>query len=340
MYNCHNDMVAYHDEEVNLPQDERDKMKERRDSNRDQMVSGLKRDKEPELEKHQSQGSYAMWTMIQHPDNDYDVDDGVYFNYEDLKGPQGGERSPSDAKKMILKAVDKTSFKTAPEVLKNCVRVYYNDGSHVDIPVYRIRENENGEEYYELASTSWTKSDPAKVTQWFRDENRKQSPDGMQLRWIVRLLKNFARDQEITGFMISKLVIEKYQSDDKRLDRALYNTMVAIHKRLKDDTTIKHPVIEGENLTKENDKRPEVFRDKLDKAIDNLAVLFKSDCSDEDAAKAWDKVFKETFFSERANKRADESKDSKSQAYTSVGILRGDKRPEEPVNKDGGGRNA
>ena len=336
MRDCHKDMTAYHDEKVALAKAEQDAMRDRRNANRDQMTYGLKRDEEPELEWHQSQGSYAMWTMIQHPDNDYDIDDGVYFKYEDLKGPKGGERSPSDVKKMVLKAVDKSSFKSSPEALKNCVRVYYNDGSHIDIPIYRIREDENGNEYYELASTIWTKSDPAKVTQWFREENQKKSPDGLQLRWIVRLLKNFSRDQEITGFMISKLVVEKYQPDVDRLDRALYNTMVAIRDRLKWDTTIKHPVIDGENLTKENDKRPEVFRDKLEKAIDNLLVLFKSDCSDEDAAKAWNKVFKTDFFSMRAKK----NKDAKSQSYAGVGILRGDKKPEKPVNKEGGGRNA
>ena len=284
-------------------------MRDRRNSNRDQMASGLKRDGEPASQWTQSQGSYAMWTMIQDSNNDYDIDDGVYFAYDDLKGPKGGDRSTSDVKDMIRKAVDKSSFKTSPVVLKNCVRVYYNHGSHVDIPVYRIREDLIGEEYYELASTDWKKSDPAEVTDWIKKENQNQSPDGKQLRWIVRLLKNFARsrtswkDKNVTGFMISKLVVEKYCPDTDRLDRALYNTMDSIRNRLKWDTTISHPVISGENLTKDEDNRPQFFREKLDEAIDTLDVLFQSDCSSEEAAKAWDKVFNTSYFSDRQSSK-------------------------------------
>src|SRR5205807_1866754 len=128
-----------------------------------------------------SQGSYEMRTMIQHPEKDYDVDDGVYFDKGDLRGSNGGEKSALQARQMVRDAVDDDSFKKRPEARKNCVRVYYNAGYHVDIPVYRrvVTKDWSGREqvHYELASSEWKRSDARDVTKWFKDENRRQSPD-------------------------------------------------------------------------------------------------------------------------------------------------------------------
>ena len=75
--------------------------------------------------------------MVQDQHKDYDIDDGVYFHKDDLQGPKGGEKTALDAKKMVRKALHDDRFKMAPEVRTNCVRVYYNVGYHVDVPVYR-----------------------------------------------------------------------------------------------------------------------------------------------------------------------------------------------------------
>ena len=66
-------------------------------------------------------------------------------------------------------AVDDGSFKTDPEIKTNCVRVYYNDGPHVDIPVYRSITDGFGNDKYELASVDWKESDPEGVNRWFRE---------------------------------------------------------------------------------------------------------------------------------------------------------------------------
>ncbi len=358
MKNCHDDMVAYHNADVTLPYKERSEMRERRDSNRRRLKNGLKRSDEPGPIGCRSQGSYAMRTMVQQPDRDYDIDDGAYFDKEKLKGPKGGERTSGDAKEMVRKALHDESFKRPPEKLKNCVRVYYNAGYHVDVPVYRrvIETNVLGEEEtrYELASTEWKRSDALAVTDWLLGANKAHSPDGDnggQLRRIVRLLKAFARSRPswrariATGFMITKLVVEKYRADAGREDRALYGTMVAIRDRLDWDLEITHPTIDGEWLTKgADDAQSKFLRDKLDWAISELDVLFAPDCTHTQALKAWDKVFDTTFFSDRDTD--DNAKSSKSEhvgAFTASEILiRGAERAatEEPVDKRGGGRYA
>ena len=161
---------------VRLRLAERQTMRERRDTNRTRLKSGLSRDGEPKPVGCHPHGSYAMRTMIQHAAKDYDIDDGVYFKKSELVGPGGAEKSAAAAKEMVRKAVHDEKFKKAPECLKNCVGVYSDAGFHVDLPVYRTFERD-GKEVYELASSDWRASDARAVTHWFKDANKEKSPD-------------------------------------------------------------------------------------------------------------------------------------------------------------------
>ena len=372
MSNCRDDMIAYHDSKVTLPDAERTEMRDRRNTNRQRLKDGLKRDGKPAPIGSHSQGSYAMRTMVQHPKKDYDIDDGVYFRKEDLVGPRGGDRSAADAKEMVRNALHDDKFYRPPEVRTNCVRVYYNAGYHVDIPVYRkvTEKNVLGQEetWYELASTEWKRSDPLGVTNWFNDENKRQSPDknnGGQLRRTTRYLKAFAGSREswrpriASGFMITKLVTEQYRPNAAREDKALYDSMVAIRDRLEWNLEIDHPTVQGEKLTKgPDDAQSRFLRDKLDWAIDELGVLFEPRCTREQALKAWDKVFSTDFFitrlstAESTEKSASRSAELGTAAAVGVAaagltaaILSGRtsaeaRTPDKPVDKRGGGRYA
>lgn len=345
MKDCHDDIVAYHNEEVTLPEKDRTDMRERRDANRKSLKAGLERDKEPKPKDNRSQGSYAMRTMVQQSDKDYDIDDGVYFLKEDIKGPRDGDRTPADAKEMVRKAVHKDSFKTAPAVRTNCVRVYYNEGYHVDLPVYRVitTTDDDGEttEEYELAGSEWKQSDPKNVTTWFKDENKSQSPDtdnGRQLRRITRDLKKFARSRDswksrvTTGFVISKLVTECYQSNTDREDTALHATMKSIRDRLAGNLEVDHPVLNEKLTSGADDAKTRFFKEKLTDALLDLDILFDSTCTTKQARKAWDKVFKTDFFGERPTNDDDDG--SKSSA--AIILSRGDDA-RDAVDKKGGG---
>jgi hypothetical protein len=234
--------------------------------------------------------------------------DGVYFRKEDLVGDRGAEMTSLQARQMVRDAVDDGKFKTPPEVRSNCVRVYYEKGYHVDLPVYRrvVTSTALGEEvYYELAASSgWKRSDAADVSDWYEDE-RAKSADGVQLRRINRDLKKYARSRDswrggiLSGFGISVLTTERFRHNDRE-DRALYSTMVAIRDRLNWDLQVQHPVTPGDYITSgPDDTRARCFRDKLNEAIDTLQPLFDADCTRERALKCWDKVFATTFFCER-----------------------------------------
>lgn len=123
MFDCAKDVLSYHDDEVTLPRTEQGNMRERRDANRRRLKEGLKKAGRPTPVAFETQGSYAMRTMIQLPGKDWDIDDGVYFDAADLKGERGGDMSALEARQMVRDAVDDGSFKKKPEVRTNCVRV-------------------------------------------------------------------------------------------------------------------------------------------------------------------------------------------------------------------------
>ena len=350
MYNCHKGILAYHNDEVTLPKSERDEMRERRDANRTRLENGLERNGEPAPSEFKSQGSYSHRTMVQHPDKDYDIDDGVYFWKGDLEGPKCGDMTALDAKKMVQSGLQDSRFKTPPAVRTNCVRIHYDAGYHVDVPVYRkvkTKDPWTGEEtiHYELASSYWKESDPAEVTRWFTDENMRQSPDntnGHQLRRLTRLCKAFARSREswrsriATGFMITTLIVKEcYRANIQREDKALYDTMVAMRDRLDWNLEITHPINPGENLTKDSKEgRTRFLREKLDWAIGELQVLIEVNCIRSQALEVWGKVFNTTYF-------GDTFDDAAHDLRSDILIKNGENAAtRQPVDKHGGGRYA
>nr|CAA6829036.1 MAG: Unknown protein [uncultured Thiotrichaceae bacterium] len=308
MYNLNKEIIEFHNTGVSLGFTQRDEMRGRRNANRNRLNKGLKDNDDPAILRHVAQGSYAMHTMVQDENNDYDIDDGAVFDKEDLKGAQGAYLSSLAARQMVRDAVDDNSFKTDPEIKTNCVRVHYDAGYHVDIPVYR--ELEDGS--LELASSIWKGSSPTEVTKWYNDSVIEQSPDsvnGRQMRRNTKLLKFFSKSRPSwkkknpSGLAISVLLNERYSDDSERDDKSLYNTMVAIRDRLNLSLQIWHPVRTIEELTSGYaDPKTTFFRDKLDKAINDLDILFEPECTRLDALKAWNKVFNHQFFKDLIEK--------------------------------------
>lgn len=346
MFNCAKDVRAYHDREVTLPKREQDAMRDRRNSNRARLLNGLRKAGRPAPLEFVKQGSYAMKTMVRDPD--YDIDDGVYFRKEDLMGDRGAEMTSLQARHMVRDAVDDGRFKNAPEVRPNCVRVFYEGGYHVDLPVYRrvVESTVFGDEvYYELAASSgWKRSDARDVSSWYEDE-RAKSTDRQQLRRINRDLKKYARSRSswhgsiLSGFGISVLTTERFRPNDRE-DRALYDTMVAIRDRLDWNLQVAHPVTPDDYITSgPDDARARCFRDKLTEAIDTLQPLFEADCTRERALKCWDKVFATTFFSERLEEEQRAAVAAPA-ILTSASLLSQTASAAGAVSSAGGGRHA
>jgi len=296
--NCDKDIRAFHDDRVRLTESQKKKLRDRRDANRERLRRGLKKNGDPAPVKSVIQGSYAMGTVIQEPKDAYDIDDGVVFTAKSLIGPRGAPKTALDARKMVCDAVDDGSFKTDPEIKTNCVRVYYDDGPHVDIPVYQSTTDWIGDDKYELASVDWKDSDPEGVNRWFREWVKAKKAGGMEYsRELIRLLKSICKNRPSyttlpSGFDLTVLVQECYQLSDGRLDIELRELIEAIHRRLESDLMVAHPVVAGEWLIDDDTKhRTEKLRELLGRAVENLVALDRPNCSLSEALKAWKKVF-------------------------------------------------
>lgn len=309
---CNKEMKGYHADEVTLSNDDQTEMRNRRDNGRTRLKNGLTKAGHPLPKEFSSQGSYAMRTMVQDDACDYDIDDGAYFDKEDLKDANGNYLGARDARMRVRNALKDDRLAYDAVVKTNCVRQQYPDGYHIDIPVYRIIRSKDiwGSEVveYELASgDNWVKSDARKVTRWYNDAvgselNAGQS-DSSQLRRITKLTKKMARSRiawkkkTTSGICISKLVVDHFVACPDRDDDALRDTWKAINAQLDYSQLIGHPVYSDKNLAEEGDECVVFFRDCLGDSLDTLKVLDEYNCTRKKAGDAWDKVFNTNYFS-------------------------------------------
>lgn len=314
-YNAHAHLLAFYKERVRVGQDVLNTAMQRRNANRDRLRAGLEKEGDPKPSEFVSQGSYAMETMIQSESEASDIDDGAVFTKESLKGPKGGDKMPADAKEMVRKAVSlNAGFKTAPEVRKNCVRVYYNDGFHVDTPVYRCWE-ENGVIRKQLASTDWTDSAPEDITKWFQDKVGEKSPDqadGRQLRRMVRLLKFWSKTRLTwsmpSGFVLTVLVDENFPIGGwlDRDDMALLQVMRGIRANRLFSHQVYRPVAPRDEITNDRTRtRVSNLVEQLVSAINELSKLERADCDELMALKALKTVFATDFWDGRIKELED-----------------------------------
>ncbi len=316
MYDMHKELNKFYEDHVRL-KDERKKLAGYRNTNLDRLQDGLDKLKLPRFYNHVDQGSFAMFTINQHPENDYDLDEGIFFKKEDLPA------SALDARKRVEKAMREGGGNLAkpPEALTNAVRVYYTEGHHIDLAIYRTYTDSFGVEIIEHAGCEWTPRDPMDITNWFNSAVQALSPskdsgskvDDGQLRRVVRWLKMFAKSRKEwnmpCGLIISVLAVECYVPNQYRDDSSLYDSIQSIRDRLRLNKEVKNPVDSSQTLTgRDKDKtRIKNFEENLECALDELAILFKSNCSRQDASQAWNWVFKHPFWTEEANKTPDDN---------------------------------
>lgn len=326
MFHLHDRLNEFYKDHVRLGNDEKKKLAGYRDTNLNRLKSGLDKLGEehdttyPYYQYYRNQGSYAMFTLNQHPDNEYDIDIAIVFKKEDLPS------SALKARQRIAGAFKQVAgnFSKDPEARANAVTVWYSEGYHIDFAVYRTSEDEYENTVIEHAGPDWTERDPMEVTKWFTDAVKSDSPtqadgatvDDHQMRRIVQFLKAFSKSRSTWnlpgGLIISVLVVECYRPDYFRDDVALYDTIVAIRDRLLINTDVDSPVSLSETLTFKDKykKQVERFRDKLEYAITKLEPVLDDECTEDKALTAWNSVFNHPFWSDAVEEDAEEEDDS------------------------------
>lgn len=303
--NYHGAIQAYEAAKVNLPEAVREDLYRRREANRNRLKANL-----PERIKIKdfiAQGSMAIRTTIQEEGSDYDIDDGVSFYADSLKGPILGifDMDSDEVREMVCEALKDDKFNKQPLILGNCVRVFYAEGYHVDIPSFRVVDAGTQEEHQELAGfDSWKASDPTEINRWFEDRvqklNRIQDDAGAQFRRMIRLLKRFARSRGKkwnmpNGLKLTMLADECFERSHDRDDKSFYFLLLNIHERLNRSRIIvnraQRPGAQLPLTKSEADENVVELHQHVGEALKQLEFLWDEGCSLAQARDAWEWVF-------------------------------------------------
>jgi hypothetical protein len=318
MFNYDDRIQAYESDCVNLPQEVKDKLRDHREANRNR----LKRNRPEGIRLNENhfipQGSMAIGTTVQEENNAYDIDDGVWFHKDDLKKKDGATYTALDTQEMVRDALKDQNFNKQPEIHNNCVRVFYAEGHHVDVPCYRKLDADTKNERQELAGAGgFTISDPTEINRWFLDcietLNKQRDGAGSQLRVMIRLMKRFARSRGEewnmpNGLKLTMLVEECAPSSYERDDEAFYWLLSKLKNRLEFNLVVENRAqskTPRDKLTKTtSDENMVELRTRIGEALAKLLVLHRSDCTQKQAREAWDWVFQSDGYFEAYDKDA------------------------------------
>lgn len=326
MFDYSAQIESFRDKKVRLGGELKQKLYDHRKANRDRLISRLPNrieDVRISPSSFKPQGSMAVDTIIQSKFKyqEYDIDDGLVLWRADLADSNGKELTSDEVRSHVLKCLKDKRFVKQPKLVTNAVRVFYKEEDeerhHIDIPIYRKSEEEDGEIVRELASEDgWVLSDPTQVNIWFsnkvEDLNCETEGRGTQFRRLIQLLKQFCRSRDNwdmpSGMKLTMLVAECLPSFNTRIDCAFRELLEKLQHRLSYDKVIRnlaHP--DRPALTRTtSDSNVEELEDKIADALSELSNLDKPENENEKAARsAWDWIFKsDGYFREYDEKQA------------------------------------
>jgi len=301
----HAAIQAYEAAKVNLSDAVREDLYRKREANRSRLKVNL-----PERVKIKdfiAQGSMAIRTTIQEEVRDYDIDDGISFYADSLKGPILGifDMDSDEVREMVCKALRDDKFSRQPEIFGNCVRVFYSEGYHVDVPSFRVIDADTSDEHQELAGKDgWKASDPTEINRWFEERvqklNRIQDDAGGQFRRMIRLLKRFTRSRGKqwnmpNGLKLTMLADECFERSYGRDDKAFYFLLSNLHERLHKSRVVWNrgqPESSRDQLTKSDDDENMVeLHQRVFETLKQLEILWDDKCTPSRVRTAWDWVF-------------------------------------------------
>lgn len=278
---------------IALSSSKKDSLRTSRDAIRGRIRKYFSEELKVKAPKFRGQGSYAMGTIVNPLDGEFDIDDGVYLQHLD-EGDDSKWPTPETVHRWLVNATEGATNES-PIDKRTCVRVRYARQYHVDLPSYASL---NGD--YRLAekgNKGWHSSDPKALTDWFKGHVKEK---GEQLRRIVRYLKAWAdyqsgrRGKMPSGLILTVLATQNFRAD-QRDDASLANTARAISNAVNPAFYLLNPVDLNEELTarlrSEQKKR---FQEAISDLALDAAIAVKADDT-EMASALWRKQLGDRF---------------------------------------------
>lgn len=251
------------------------------------------------------QGSYKFATLIKpvHLGEEYDVDVGVYFEWNDDEEDVPTPKLLRDWVQVELLNYESTCEelkKVAEPPKERCSRASYVKQFHIDTPVYHLNR-ETDTRRLACLSDEWEHSDPKAIYQWFK--KAVSGDDRDQLRRLIRYMKAWAavsfddaKDSRPSSIFLTVLATKAYQEiwldrlwgmDD---DDALIAIIRRLHDQLNDDRKVENPVDSTEDLNRMCDEAWEGFLPRLS-ALRDTAERANDAADEASAALIWSEAF-------------------------------------------------
>lgn len=310
MLDLSTEFEKFYKEKVVLGRKDQNKLRKRKNTNIKRLKSGLKEyNKENKtlytIVDNIVQGSMAMHTVVQNDNKDYDIDVAIIFDKDNL----GNDIGAIKAKNIVCDALKRkcNQLQNDPEVLKNCVRVSYIEGYHIDFAVYRRYKKYSWDDkyIYEHAGPQyWDERNPKAINEWFSEEKKNK---GEILRKVIRLSKMFCKSRDNWGEMPAGLIQtvvcdEKIDTSYERLDEAFYYTMKAVYERLQRSTEVYNLTDYSKSLNtiQTHYEKMDRWKKHLGTELNKLDEVIMDNASTEsDVKSAWYGFFNHEFWNEQ-----------------------------------------
>ncbi len=290
MANC-NSLFKKFNQSIKLDDTSRNLLKNTRDRLREHIKLEFSSTHGDYIPIFQTQGSFVMDTIIRPTDDDFDLDDGTYFNF---RQDNGDVPSANDVRKWVTDVIgDIGNIKDKSA----CVRVEFKaEGFHIDLPIYHADNFK--EPYLAHKNDGWIESGPVEFIEWFEKKVEEDTSfqkaflfEGFglekeyskwlsdirkkdaQLRRIVRYLKSWGdekRGEMPAGIVMTILAADGNYIVNERDDVALRDTLVNIKSYLTNNgfKCIRPTRREGEDLFESyTPAKKEYFKNALDNFI-------------------------------------------------------------------------
>lgn len=251
------------------------------------------------------QGSYKYATLIKpvHLGEEYDVDVGVYFEWDDKEDIEPTPKQLRDWVQAEMLQYEKSCAdlkKIEVPVKERCSRASYTRQFHIDTPVYHLNPDTDMRRLACL-SDKWEHSDPKSIYKWFKDAVSGDDRD--QLRRLVRYLKAWAAvsfddaaESRPSSIFLTVIATEAYKAlwPQRLLSMADDDALVAVikkmHDRLFDERKVANPVDGAEDLNRMSADGWNGFLPRLTNLQD---IAERADEADEEptAAFIWSEAF-------------------------------------------------
>lgn len=251
------------------------------------------------------QGSYKYATLIKpvRLGEAYDVDVGVYFEWDDEEDIEPTPKQLRDWVQSELLTYKKTRVeleRVEEPAKERCSRASYVRQFHIDTPVYHLNTNSDVRRLACL-SNKWEHSDPKAIYKWFKDAVSGDERD--QLRRLIRYLKAWAAvsfddapDSRPSSIFLTVLTTQVYQEMrawslfDIADDDALIEVIKKLHDRLCEKREVPNPISEVEDLNRMSPDGWNGFLPRLT-ALRDTAERANDTLDEASAALIWSEAF-------------------------------------------------